>query len=196
MHDSMYLPPNAPHTKSKKWVQKLGRWVLKLGGWKIAGEWPNLSKMVMIAAPHSSGWDAVWGMAVKAAIGVDIVFIGKAELFKGPLGWVLRKFGGRPVDRSAPGDIIDQIAAQIRDSEKMWFVLAPEGTRKRVTNWKPGFWKIARKAGVPVCCAYFHYPDKAIGVGPVVELTDDFESDMKRFREIYRPYKGKNRGIE
>ena len=189
-------PPNAPHSQSAKWVQHLGRWVLKLGGWKIVGEWPNLSKMVMIAAPHSSGWDAVWGMAVKSAMGLEIVFIGKAELFKGPLGWVLRKLGGRPVDRSAPGDIIEQIAAQIRNSEKMWFVLAPEGTRKRVQHWKPGFWKIARKAEVPVCCAWFHYPDKTIGVGPLIKLTDDFESDMKRIREFYRPYIGKNRGTE
>lgn len=196
MQSPLYLPPNAPHTHNAKWVQKLGRLVLKLGGWKIVGEWPNLSKMVMIAAPHSSGWDAVWGMAVKAAVGVDIVFIGKAELFRGPVGWILRKFGGRPVDRSAPGDIIDQIVEQIKASDKMWFVLAPEGTRKRVTNWKPGFWKIAKKAGVPVCCAWFHYPEKTIGVGPVVELGDDFEADMKRFREIYRPYIGKNRGIE
>jgi len=196
MQRVLSLPPNAPHSQSGKWVQRLGLLVLKLGGWKMAGEWPNLSKMVMIAAPHSSGWDAVWGMAVKAAMGVDIVFIGKAELFWGPLGWILRKFGGRPVDRSAPGDIIDQIAAQIRASEKMCFVLAPEGTRKRVTNWKPGFWKIARKADVPVCCAWFHYPEKTIGVGPVVALTDDFEADMKRFREIYRPYIGKNRGTD
>lgn len=196
MQSPLYLPPNAPHVKGAKWVQKLGRLVLKLGGWKIVGEWPNLSKMVMIAAPHSSGWDAVWGMAVKAAVGVDIVFIGKAELFKGPVGWILRKFGGRPVDRSAPGDIIDQIAEQIKSSDKMWFVLAPEGTRKRVTNWKPGFWKIARKAGVPVCCAWFHYPEKTVGVGPVIELTDNFDADMQRLREIYRPYIGKNRGIE
>ncbi|MEO6173253.1 MAG: acyltransferase, partial [Arenimonas sp.] len=73
MQKAWFLPPNAPHSQSGKWIQRLGRGVLKLGGWKIAGEWPNLSKMVMIAAPHSSGWDAVWGMAVKAAIGVDIV---------------------------------------------------------------------------------------------------------------------------
>lgn len=188
------LPPNAPRSQSGKWLQNLALLLLKIGGWKMVGEWPNVPKMVMIAAPHSSGWDAVWGMAIKAATGVEIIFIGKAELFKGPLGWVLRKLGGRPVDRSAPGDIVEQIAAQIRDSEKMWFVLAPEGTRKRVQHWKPGFWKIARKAGVPVCCAWFHYPDKTIGIGELVELTDDFESDMKRIREIYRPYIGKHRG--
>lgn len=196
MQRVLYLPPNAPHTRAGKWVQRMGFCILKIGGWKMAGEWPNLSKMVMIAAPHSSGWDAVWGMAVKAASGVDIVFIGKAELFRGPLGWVLRKFGGRPVDRSAPGDIVEQIAAQIRTSEKMWFVLAPEGTRKRVTHWKPGFWKIARKAEVPVCCAWFDYPSKTVGVGPLVTLTDNYENDMQRFRDIYRPFVGKNRSTE
>jgi 1-acyl-sn-glycerol-3-phosphate acyltransferase len=194
MQRVLSLPPNAPRSKPRKWLQKSALLLLKIGGWKMVGEWPDISKMVMIAAPHSSGWDAIWGMAVKAAMGLEIVFIGKVEIFKGPVGWVLRKFGGRPVDRSAPGDIIEQIAAQIRNSEKMWFVLAPEGTRKRVQHWKPGFWKIARKAEVPVCCAWFHYPDKTIGVGPLVELTDDFESDMKRIREIYRPYIGKHRG--
>ena len=196
MQRVLSLPPNAPRSKSGRWLQNLALLLLKIGGWKMVGEWPNVAKMVMIAAPHSSGWDAVWGMAVKAAMGLEIVFIGKAELFKGPLGWLLRKLGGRPVDRSAPGDIIEQIAAQIRSSEKMWFVLAPEGTRKRVQNWKPGFWKIARKAEVPVCCAWFHYPTKTIGAGPLLYLTDDFESDMKRIREIYRPYMGKNRGTE
>ena len=196
MQRVLSLPPNAPRSKSGNWLKNLALLLLKIGGWKMVGEWPNVPKMVMIAAPHSSGWDAVWGMAVKSAMGLEIVFIGKAELFKGPLGWVLRKLGGRPVDRSAPGDIIEQIAAQIRNSEKMWFVLAPEGTRKRVQHWKPGFWKIARKAEVPVCCAWFHYPNKTIGIGPLIELTDDFENDMKRIREFYQPYIGKNRGTE
>jgi 1-acyl-sn-glycerol-3-phosphate acyltransferase len=190
----LQLPPNAPRRHSAKWVQRFSLLVLKMGGWKMVGEWPDVAKMVVIAAPHSSNWDAVWGMAVKGAMDLDVVFIGKAELFRGPLGWLFRKFGGRPVDRSAPGDIVDQIAAQIRSQEKMWFALAPEGTRKKVTHWKPGFWKIARKAEVPVCCAWFHYPDKIIGVGPLVELSDDYESDMKKIREIYRPYIGRNRG--
>jgi len=195
MQRVLSLPPNAPRSKSGKWLQQLAMLILKVGGWKMVGQWPDVPKMVMIAAPHSSGWDAVWGMAVKAAMGVDIVFIGKAELFWGPLGWILRKFGGRPVDRSAPGDIIDQIASQIRNSEKMWFVLAPEGTRKKVANWKSGFWKIAKRADVPVCCVWFHYPDKTIGVDQLITLSDSFENDMKRIREIYQPYVGKNRKI-
>jgi 1-acyl-sn-glycerol-3-phosphate acyltransferase len=187
------LPPQAPRT-GNRFTRWIGRSILRLGGWTIVGDWPDLSRMVVIAAPHSSGWDAVWGLAAKVAMGVQITFIAKAELFWGPLGWLLRKFGGRPVDRSAPGGIVEQTAEQIRGAERMWFVLAPEGTRKRVEHWKTGFWKIAHRAGVPVYCAWFHYPDKTIGLGPLVELSDDPVADMARIREIYRPYLGKNRG--
>ncbi len=194
MQRVLSLPPNAPRIHNAKWLQLLGRLLLSIGGWKMVGTWPDIPKAVFIAAPHSSAWDAIWGMIVKVVMGVDIVFIGKAELFWGPIGWILRKFGGRPVDRSAPGDIVEQIAEQIRVSEKMWFVLAPEGTRRKVTHWKTGFWKIARKANVPVCCIWFHYPTKTIGVGPTLAMTDNCESDMQKIREIYRPYIGKNRG--
>lgn len=187
------LPLQAPRT-GNRFTRWLGRRLLRLGGWTIAGDWPDLPRLVVIAAPHSSGWDAVWGLAAKLAMGVDIAFMAKAELFRGPLGWLLRRFGGIPVDRGAPGGIVDQTAAQIREAPRMWFVLAPEGTRRRVEHWKSGFWKIARRAGVPVFCAWFHYPDKTIGLGPLVELTDDPSADMARIREIYRPYAGKNRG--
>jgi 1-acyl-sn-glycerol-3-phosphate acyltransferase len=186
------LPPNAPRTGSA-FTRWLGRSVLALGGWRMQGDWPDLPRMVVIAAPHSSGWDAVWGLAAKMAMGVQITFIAKAELFWGPLGWLLRGLGGHPVNRSAPGGIVEQTAAEIRAAPHMWFVLAPEGTRRRVERWKPGFWKIARGAGVPVFCAWFHYPDKVIGLGPLVELTDDCEADMARIRALYRPYQGKNR---
>ena len=187
------LPPQAPRTGGR-FTRWLGRSLLRLGGWTMAGDWPDLPRMVVIAAPHSSGWDAYWGLAAKMAMGLDITFIAKAELFRGPLGWLLRRFGGLPVDRSAPGGIVEQTADQIRAAGRMWFVLAPEGTRKRVEHWKTGFWKIARRAGVPVYCAWFHYPDRTIGLGPLVELSDDPVADMARIREIYRPYQGKNRG--
>ena len=187
------MPPQAPRTGSRftRWI---GRTILRAGGWTIAGDWPDLPRIVVIAAPHSSGWDAFWGLAAKLAMGVDITFIAKAELFRGPLGWLLRRFGGLPVTRSAPGGIVEQTAARIRRSERMWFVLAPEGTRRPVEHWKTGFWKIARAAGVPVFCAWFHYPERTVGLGPLVELTDDPVADMARIRAIYRPFEGRNRG--
>jgi 1-acyl-sn-glycerol-3-phosphate acyltransferase len=187
------LPASAPRDGGP-FTRWLGRTVLRLGGWTIAGDWPDLPRMVVIAAPHSSGWAAVGGLAANLAMGVDITFIATAELFRWPLGPLLRAFGGRPVNRAAPGGIVEQTAEQIRAVDRMWFVLAPEGTRRRVEHWKTGFWKIARRADVPVFCAWFHYPQRTIGLGPLVALTDDPVADMARIREIYRPYQGRNRG--
>jgi 1-acyl-sn-glycerol-3-phosphate acyltransferase len=188
------LPPNAPRSGGNALSRWLALAVLRLGGWRMVGEWPDVKKVVVIVAPHSSGWDAVWGLAAKVAMGVGIAFMGKKELFSGPLGWFLRKLGGFPVDRRAPAGIVDQVTQQIRDADRKCLVLAPEGTRKPVERWKSGFWKIAKKAQVPVFCAWFHYPDKVIGLGPMVELSDDMEGDLLRIRALFSEHMGKNRG--
>jgi 1-acyl-sn-glycerol-3-phosphate acyltransferase len=188
------LPPNTPRSNGNALSRWFGRSVLRLGGWRMAGEWPDVPKLVVIVAPHSSGWDAVWGLAAKVGMGIGIAFMGKQELFSGVLGWFLRKLGGFPVNRRAPAGIVEQVAQQITEADRMWLVLAPEGTRKPVEHWKPGFWKIARKAQVPVFCAWFHYPDKVIGLGPMVELTDDMEGDLVRIRALFKDHMGKNRG--
>ena len=75
-----------------------------------------------------------------------------------------------------------------------WYALAPEGTRKRVERWKTGFWKIAHEAQVPILPAYFHYPDKRIGVGPLFATTGDMAADIAALRAWYRPWIGRNRG--
>lgn len=187
------LPDCAPRTGNAltRWI---GRTVLRLGGWTIAGDFPDERKLVIIAAPHSSAWDAVWGIAAKLAMGIRIVFIGKQELFRGPLGWLLRRFGAIPVDRARAHGVVDMVVSRFEASDTMWFVLAPEGTRRRVEHWKSGFWHIARDAGVPVLCAYFHYPERTIGIGPVMHMTADQKTDMARVRAFYKPWIGKNRG--
>ena len=187
------LPPNAPRSHGGALARAFGRAVLRVGGWRMEGPWPDVKKMVVIVAPHSSAWDAIWGIAAKVGLGLGIVFIGKKEAFWGPVGWILRKVGGVPVDRSAPGGIVDQVADQIRASERMWFVLAPEGTRRKVEQWKTGFWKIARRADVPVCCVGFDYPDRAIRIGELVALTDDMDADLTRIRAKFAHYRGKHR---
>ena len=186
-------PPNAPRSGSalSRWF---GRTILQLGGWTIVGNFPDVPRLVLLAAPHSSGWDAVWGLAAKLAMGVDISFMGKAELFRGPLGWLLRRLGGIPVNRARAHGAVQQASASLCSRERMWFVLAPEGTRKRVEHWRSGFWHIARAADVPVFCAWFHYPDRSIGLGQLFHMTGDLDADMARIREYYQPFVGKHRG--
>ena len=108
---------------------------------------------------------------------------------------LLRRLGVIAVDRSAASGVVAQVATMIRTAEgPMWFALAPEGTRKRVERWKPGFWKIASQAGVPVVPAYFHYPDKVIGIGPPFVPGEDMEADLAVLRAWYRPWEGRHHG--
>jgi 1-acyl-sn-glycerol-3-phosphate acyltransferase len=196
-HDDVVLPlpPNAPRVKPSRFARWLGRTILKLGGWRMVGTLPDIPRLVLIGAPHSSNWDGLWGFAAKIALGVDIRVLGKDSLFRIPvLGFLLKRLGVIPVDRRAAQGVVEQAAALIHGSDRFWYGLAPEGTRKPVERWKTGFWKIAKAADVPVLRMYFHYPDRVIGFGPLFHLSDDMAADMAAIRAWYRPWMGKNRG--
>lgn len=187
------VPPNMPlaHGRFGRW---LGRTALRLSGWRLVGRLPDLSKLVMIVAPHSSNWDGFVGFAAKFALGFGVKVLGKASLFWWPLGPLLRRLGAIPLDRSSPQGTIGQAIRLIRESDRLWYVLTPEGTRKRVEQWKAGFWKIAKHAGVPILPVYFDYPSRTIGVGEPFWPGEDMEADIAAIRTWYRPRMGKNRG--
>ena len=172
----------------------LCRGLLRLSGWRIAGELPDVPKLVIIGAPHSSNWDGIWALAFKVALRLDINFIIKHDYTKGLLGPLVRGLGGLGIDRKAAHDVVTQMRQQFAAHDKLWLGITPEGTRKKVKKWKSGFWHIARAANVPVQLLYFHYPDKTIGLGPLIELSDDLDADMARIREYYVPFQGRNRG--
>lgn len=189
------IPPNMPQVPaSRRFSRWLGRTILRLGGWRVIGTFPDIPRLVLIAAPHSSNWDGIWGMAAKMALGFDARILGKDSLFWWPLSVVLRRLGVIPLDRSKPQGVVEQSIELIRQSPQLWFALAPEGTRKPVQQWKAGFLKIAHGASVPVLMAYFHYPDRTIGIGPLFHTTGDLPADMAAIRAWYRPWQGKNRG--
>ena len=189
------IPPNMPQVPaSRRFSRWLGRTILRLGGWRVIGTFPDIPRLVLIAAPHSSNWDGIWGMAAKMALGFDARILGKDSLFWWPLSVVLRRLGVIPLDRSKPQGVVEQSIELIRQSPQLWFALAPEGTRKPVQQWKAGFLKIAHGAGVPVLMAYFHYPERIIGIGALFHPTGDPKADMVAVRQWYRPWMGKNRG--
>lgn len=158
------FPENMPcmHGPLVRW---LGRTVLKVGGWRLIGRLPNQGKVVIIVAPHTSYWDGFFGFACKFAVGVEMRSLIKSSLFWWPLGALLRWVGCIPLDRRLPQGTVSQAARAFRDSERMWYMLAPEGTRNRVERWKHGFWKIAKYADVPILPVYMDYPSKTIGIG-------------------------------
>ena len=187
------LPPSMPQFGQNA-GRRLCAWLLRVAGWRLAGELPDRPKLVLIAAPHSSWWDGVWGLLVRSALGADVSFMAKRELFMGPLGWALRRVGGIPIERDSANGVVRQMTARFAGSERLWLGIAPEGTRKRVQKWKNGFWHIARAARVPILPVYFDYPTRTIGFGPLFEPTDDLAADVAQLRTFYAPWRGRHRG--
>ncbi len=188
------LPTQMPRLRDGL-QRRLCRSLLRLGGWQLRGHFPDVPRLVMIAAPHSSWWDGIWGLLVKVAVGADVHFMAKRELFNGPLGGLLRRLGGMPIDRAASGGVVAQMLAQFQRRERFWLGIAPEGTRQPVARWKTGFWHIARAANVPILPVAFHYPEKAIVLGPLFDTSADMDADIVRLRAFYTPFKGKHRDV-
>ena len=157
--------------------------VLRIGGWKIGAAPPKLDKYVIIAAPHTSWWDGVWMLAFAWWWGIDLSWMGKASLTKGPLGWIPRKFGVIPVDRSAPQGLVAEVVAQFEQRDRLLLAIPPEGTRAKRDYWKSGFYQIARVAKLPICMSYLDYSQREAGFGPCLEVSDD----MDRVRAYYKP---------
>ena len=187
------LPPSVPQFRQNAW-RRICAWLLHACGWRLAGAVPDRAKLVLIAAPHSSWWDGVWGLVMKSALGIDVSFMAKRELFAGLLGWLLRRAGGIPIERSQSSGVVEQMTERFASRERLWLGIAPEGTRKRVTKWKNGFWHIARNAGVPILPVYFDYPSRTIGLGPLFETSDDLAADLAALHAFYAPWRGKHRG--
>lgn len=188
------LPAGVPQFPPS-WPRRLCAWLLARCGWRILGTLPDRARLIVIAAPHSSWWDGVWGLLFKVALGIDIAFMGKRELFRGPLGWVLRRMGGIPIERSAAHGVVEQMIARFDDRPRLWLGIAPEGTRRQVAKWRSGFWQIARGAGVPILPVAFDYPTKTITLGPLFEPGADLAADLAALRAFYAPFRGKHRGV-
>ena len=155
-------------------------------GWKLSGSIPAAKKYVLIAAPHTSNWDYVIGQLFLMSMGMEAKIMIKKELFYFPLGSLLRALGGIPVDREGKTDIVDQMIRQFELNDLFILSITPEGTRKRVTEWKTGFHRIATGANVPVLPGFFDYKKKIVGTGDLFHLSGNLDKDMARIKEFYR----------
>lgn len=180
-----FVGPNVARAHGRL-AAAVGRLMMRLTGWHIEGSVPDLPRMVLIVAPHTSNWDFLTGLWAKLALRLGARFVGKHTLFRGPMGVFMRWLGGVPVDRRAAAGFADQVAQALREAERMVVVIAPEGTRKR-TPWKSGFYRIAVAAGVPILPVAFDYPRKAVVFAPPFAPSGDYQADLAALRALYRP---------
>lgn len=166
----------------KRW---LGRWLLKLLGWKIAGIVPQESKYVLIEAPHTCMMDFVIAKFHNWATGMQLHFLIKQEMFFFPLGCILKAAGGLPLNRKHAAGLIARIVYEFENRTHFALAVTPEGTRRKTTRWKSGFYYIACKAQVPIAVGFIDYARKELGVKAMFQPTNNMEQDMIDLKRHY-----------
>lgn len=145
---------------------------------------------VLLGAPHTSNWDFVLMLGIAWRLGIDVRWLGKASLFAGWRGPLMRALGGVPVDRSDPARVVEDMVRQIHAGEMFGLVVTPDGTRGGHDYWKSGFYRIARETGMPVTLGYVDRTTMTAGLGPTLEMTGDMAGDMDRIRAFYADKSG------
>lgn len=165
---------------------------LKLTGWKVTGDAQKIpDKAMFVAAPHTTNWDLPYALMLAFKLKLPIFWMGKTSIFKFPFGGLMRWLGGIPVERSRSTNLVDAMVQRFRSEDKLLIVIAPEGTRKSVSEWKSGFYHIAHGAEIPLVLGFIDYPNKHGGIGPVFQTSGDYEKDLKEIRAFYTPFRGK-----
>ncbi len=166
----------------------IARTAFRLAGWRLVGDVPRSG--VLVGAPHTSYWDFVVMLLVMWQGGVQPRVLIKKEMFRGPLGWLLRRLGGIPTDRDNPAGLVRGLIAEARSGKPFILVIAAEGTRSRTQYWKSGFHRIARAARLPLALAFVDGPSRTAGFGPTLTATADVAADMALVRAFYADKRG------
>jgi len=158
---------------------------LFLWRWKVTQDEPIPDRCVMIAAPHSSNWDFPLTLAMARVEGIDIRWLGKAQMFNPVLGPFFRALGGISVTRASSNGLVGDLAAEFARHDRLALVVPAEGTRSAVDYWKSGFYQIASQGNVPIVLAYVDRSTRSGGFGPVITPSGDVAADMDRIRAFY-----------
>ena len=153
--------------------------------WKLRTEPAPTRPTVLIGAPHTSNWDFVLMLAIAWRLGIPVRWLGKASLFAGWRGPVMRALGGIPVQRDDASRVVGEVVERVRAGEVFGLVVTPDGTRGGNAYWKSGFYRHARETGMPVTLGYVDRTTMTTGLGPTIELTGDVGADMDRIRAFY-----------
>lgn len=172
--------------------QLLAWWVFNVRGWKIEGRFPfELKKSILVVAPHTHYIDFFLGLAIRKKMHFEFVrFLGKKELFWGIFGVILTKLGGFPVERGKNRNQVDQVVQYYNERDSFHVALSPEGTRKKVTRLKSGFYHIAHKAKVPIILVGLDFENRKVIFGEPFYTTDDETTDKQKIVKFFKGIMG------
>ena len=172
-------------------AQWFGRTVLDVFGWRVVGELPNLERVLVIGAPHTSNWDFVYAMAAILGLNLKLRWLGKHTIFKFGVTWFMNWLGGIPVNRGKPESIVENVARLVERDKGIIIGMAPEGTRKKVEKWKTGFLRISTVIDCPLFLVGLDFPNKLIVLDQLFYTTGDNDADIATLKAFYGKYTGK-----
>lgn len=162
-------------------------------GWKLTGSLPPLKKYVIIIAPHTSNWDFLLCVLARSITRLNSKYLAKDILFKPPFGWLFRALGGYPVNRSKSTRMVDKVIDIFKKEENFIVAIAPEGTRKKVKDWKSGFYYIAAGAEIPIVMCALDYSRREFSISKPFYPTGNYNKDIIEIKAFYKDKKGKKR---
>tara|TARA_R110000868_G_scaffold109560_1_gene297762 strand:+ start:19679 stop:20230 length:552 start_codon:yes stop_codon:yes gene_type:complete len=173
-------------------LQALSKFIyFKIMKWTLIGEFPKVNKCIVIVVPHTSWVDFFLGILIRKVWNEEINFIGKKSLFKPPIGWYLKWLGGAPIDRTKNSDTVAAITKIFNERKIFRLALSPEGTRNKVTEWRTGFYYMAKSANVPIVMVAFDFGHKQIKISEPSYTTDNMEADLKSYKAFFKGVVGK-----
>lgn len=174
-------------------MQRLARYIyFRFLGWSLEGSFPELRKCVVVIAPHTSWVDFFLGLLVRRVLNLEVHYIAKKSLFRPPFGWYFKWMNGTPIDRSQTSDTVGAIAQLFRERDTFRLALSPEGTRKKVAQWKTGFYYIAKTAGVPLVLVAFDYGKKQVKISSPLVPTGSMQADFREYLDFYNGVTGRH----
>lgn len=172
--------------------------LFRLGGWKITHYLPkDIKRCVIVAAPHTSNWDFMYGMGALKIMKLRLRFTIKKEWIRFPLKKLMLTLGALPIDRSPKSDgsrksSVEAMAELFDTRDELLLMITPEGTRSRVEKWRTGFYYVALSAKVPLALGFMDYRTRECGIDKILYPSGDFERDMKEIMAFYATKTAKN----
>lgn len=171
----------------------IGQLIYALFRWKIETKVPleSFKKSVLIAAPHTSNWDLVFSLAGFWILQLNIKFFIKNKHTQSWYGWLLKFLGAIGVNRPQRNNLTQYVINLFNEKDQFILMVPAEGSRKRVTRWKTGFYYIAQGAGVPIALGALDYRSRTASVNKILYPRGNFKEDMKIIEAHYQKYTGK-----
>ena len=188
---SLVTIPERFLTQRNRLFSFVGTSLLSITGWKVSGQIPDMKKLLVVLAPHTSNWDFVYGMALILSLKIKIYWLGKHSIFKKGVTRLLKSLGGIPVNREDAKNTINDVLEIAKREGGILIGLSPEGTRKKAEKWKSGFLRIAQSMECPVLLVAIDYTSKEISFRELFHPTGDNQSDIEYLKKYYKDFIGK-----